>query len=119
MRHIGESWGKTGRRGGPDGWETGTQALARATPPIVYAASSGFGRSGPYRRKPCMDPIAQAISGLTSISGAPSGEGEQLRFVLADFFSAMIACDGMLAGLYARHPTRKGQRVASSHLEAV
>src|SRR6516225_11005561 len=54
---------------------------------IVYAASSGFGRTGPYRRKPCMDPIAQAISGLTSISGAPDGEGEKLRFVLADFFS--------------------------------
>src|SRR5260370_9295289 len=119
MRHIGESWGKTGRRGGPDGWETGTQALARATPPIVYAASSGFGRTGPYRRKPCMDPMAQGISGLARISGAPGGEGEKLRFVLADFFSAMITGEGMLAGLYAREATGKGQRVDSSQLEAV
>ena len=86
---------------------------------IVYAASSGFGRTGPYRRKPCMDPIAQAISGLTSLSGTPGGEGEKLRFVLADFFSAMITCEGMLAGLYAREATGRGQRVDSSQLEAI
>jgi CoA:oxalate CoA-transferase len=94
-------------------------AMAAAKPQIVYAASSGFGRTGPYHRKPCMDPIAQAISGLTSLSGAPGGEGEKLRFVLADFFSAMITCEGMLAGLYAREATGKGQRVDSSQLEAV
>src|SRR5260370_36280244 len=66
-----------------------------------------------------MDTIAQAISVLYSISGEPGGEGEKLRFVLADFFSAMINCEGMLAGLYAREATGKGQRVDSSQLEAV
>jgi len=66
-----------------------------------------------------MDPIAQAISGLTSISGAPGGEGEKLRFVLADFFSALITCEGMLAGLYAREAIGRGQRVDSSQLEAI
>jgi crotonobetainyl-CoA:carnitine CoA-transferase CaiB-like acyl-CoA transferase len=66
-----------------------------------------------------MDPIAQAISGLTSLSGTPGGEGEKLRFVLADFFSAMITCEGMLAGLYAREATGRGQRVDSSQLEAI
>jgi crotonobetainyl-CoA:carnitine CoA-transferase CaiB-like acyl-CoA transferase len=110
-----ENW----RPGVADRLGIGYDAIAAANPRIVYAASSGFGRSGPYRRKPCMDPIAQAISGLTSISGAPGGEGEKLRFVLADFFSAMITCEAMLAGLYAREATGKGQRVDSSQLEAV
>ncbi len=85
-----ENW----RPGAADRLGIGYDANAAANPRIVYAASSGFGRSGPYRRKPCMDPIAQAISGLTSISGAPGGEGEKLRFVLADFFSAMITAKG-------------------------
>jgi CoA:oxalate CoA-transferase len=110
-----ENW----RPGVADRLGIGYDAIAAANPQIVYAASSGFGRSGPYRHKPCMDPIAQAISGLTSISGAPGGEGEKLRFVLADFFSAMITCEGMLAGLYAREATGRGQRVDSSQLEAV
>jgi crotonobetainyl-CoA:carnitine CoA-transferase CaiB-like acyl-CoA transferase len=110
-----ENW----RPGVADRLGIGYDAILAVNPRIVYAASSGFGRTGPYRRKPCMDPIAQAISGLTSISGAPGGEGEKLRFVLADFFSAMITCEGMLAGLYAREATGRGQRVDSSQLEAI
>jgi crotonobetainyl-CoA:carnitine CoA-transferase CaiB-like acyl-CoA transferase len=110
-----ENW----RPGVADRLGVGYDAIAAVNPRIIYSASSGFGRTGPYRRKPCMDPIAQAISGLTSISGAPGGEGEKLRFVLADFFSAMITCEGMLAGLYAREATGKGQRVDSSQLEAI
>jgi crotonobetainyl-CoA:carnitine CoA-transferase CaiB-like acyl-CoA transferase len=110
-----ENW----RPGVADRLGIGYDAIVTVNPRIVYAASSGFGRTGPYRRKPCMDPIAQAISGLTSISGAPGGEGEKLRFVLADFFSAMITCEGMLAGLYAREATGRGQRVDSSQLEAI
>jgi crotonobetainyl-CoA:carnitine CoA-transferase CaiB-like acyl-CoA transferase len=110
-----ENW----RPGVADRLGIGYDAIVAENPRIVYAASSGFGRTGPYRRKPCMDPIAQAISGLTSISGAPGGEGEKLRFVLADFFSAMITCEGMLAGLYAREATGRGQRVDSSQLEAI
>ena len=110
-----ENW----RPGVADRLGIGYDAIVAVNPRIVYAASSGFGRTGPYRRKPCMDPIAQAISGLTSISGAPGGEGEKLRFVLADFFSAMITCEGMLAGLYAREAIGRGQRVDSSQLEAI
>jgi len=107
------------RPGVADRLGIGYDAIVAVNPRIVYAASSGFGRTGPYRRKPCMDPIAQAISGLTSISGAPGGEGEKLRFVLADFFSALITCEGMLAGLYAREAIGRGQRVDSSQLEAI
>jgi len=110
-----ENW----RPGVADRLGIGYEAIVAVNPRIVYAASSGFGRTGPYCRKPCMDPIAQAISGLTSLSGAPGGEGEKLRFVLADFFSAMITCEGMLAGLYAREVTGRGQRVDSSQLEAI
>jgi crotonobetainyl-CoA:carnitine CoA-transferase CaiB-like acyl-CoA transferase len=110
-----ENW----RPGVADRLGVGYDTIAAVNPQVVYAASSGFGRTGPYRRKPCMDPIAQAISGLTSISGAPDGEGEKLRFVLADFFSAMITCEGILAGLYAREATGRGQRVDSSQLEAI
>ena len=49
-------------------------ALRRVNPRIILASISGFGQDGPYRDRPGFDQIAQGMSGLMSVTGAP-GEG--------------------------------------------
>lgn len=48
--------------------------MAAINPRLVYGSISGFGQTGPYRDRPGVDQIAQGMSGLMSVTGAP-GEG--------------------------------------------
>src|SRR5581483_6207270 len=49
----------------------GYEALAKDNPRLVYCSISAFGPTGPRSRKPGMDLLAQALSGLLSLTGEP------------------------------------------------
>ena len=56
----------------------GDEALHPVNPRLVYAPSSGYGRTGPYRDYPAMDLTVQAMAGVMDITGFPdraAGEG--------------------------------------------
>jgi crotonobetainyl-CoA:carnitine CoA-transferase CaiB-like acyl-CoA transferase len=61
------------RKGAMDRLGFGYDALAADNPGLIYAAISGFGRSGPYATRGGYDLIAQGMSGLMSITGEGSG----------------------------------------------
>jgi len=42
----------------------GADSLMAANPRLIYASSSGYGSSGPYRDYPAMDLAVQAMSGV-------------------------------------------------------
>ena len=50
------------------------ESLEKINPRIILASISGFGQDGPYRDRPGFDQIAQGMSGLMSVTGAP-GQG--------------------------------------------
>ena len=49
----------------------GAEAMKKVNPKIVYAAVSGFGQTGPYRRRAGVNLIAEAFSGVLSVNGQP------------------------------------------------
>ncbi len=85
--------------------------LKEINPKLIYAACSGFGRTGPYTMKPAYDIIVQAMGGIMSITGegkdSPTRVGASVGDVVAGIFTAY----GVMLALYHREKTGKGQLV--------
>src|SRR5579863_1378192 len=77
----------------------GYQELSERNPRLIYASISGYGQTGPDAPLPGYDAVAQAISGMMSVTGE------------ADGGAGMYAVIGILAALHARESTGRGQQV--------
>ncbi len=85
---------------------------------LVYASISGFGQTGPWAERPGFDLIAQAMSGVMSVTGAPDGEPVKSGIPVSDLAAGLYAANGIQAALLARTRTGRGQRVETSLFEA-
>lgn len=92
------------------------RARAR-NPRIIYCSISGFGQDGPYRDRAALDLIAQAESGLMSVTGEPEGRGVRCGVSIADITAGMNAAFGILTALRAREKIGRGQSIDVSMLE--
>jgi len=93
------------------------ETLATRNPRLIHCAITGFGSSGPYRDWPGYDTVGQAMSGLLSLlteRHAPQPMG----FSFADHLAGTAAFQGIMAALFARERTGRGQKVETSLLEA-
>jgi crotonobetainyl-CoA:carnitine CoA-transferase CaiB-like acyl-CoA transferase len=89
----------------------GYDELARQNPRLIYASISGYGQTGPHAHLPGYDAVAQAVSGIMSVTGEPDGEPVRQGTSLADVGAGMWALIGILAALHAREATGRGQLV--------
>ena len=96
----------------------GHQTLRARYPSLVYVSISGFGQSGPRRDEPGYDAVAQAESGLMSITGPAGGAAVRLGVAIADLAAGMYAFHGLLLALLARQRTGRGQLVDVGLLDA-
>ncbi len=89
------------------GWED----VRRINPKIIYAAISGFGHDAPpgYAGRPAYDMVAQAYSGLMSITGPLEGPPCRAGSSVGDIVSGHQAAIGILAALLYREKTGRGQ----------
>ncbi len=97
----------------------GAATLQAANPRLIYASSSGFGRSGPYRDYPAMDLTVQAIAGVMSITGFPDRPPVKAGPALCDFFAGVHLYGGIMTALYQREKTGRGRTVEVSMQESV
>ncbi|MBE2999214.1 CoA transferase [Nocardiopsis sp. HNM0947] len=95
----------------------GYEELSAHNPGLVYASISGYGQTGPYRLEPGYDAIAQAISGMMSITGERDGEPARTGNSMADLTAGMWATIGVLAALRERDRSGQGQWVDVSLLD--
>ncbi|PRX97290.1 CaiB/BaiF CoA transferase family protein [Allonocardiopsis opalescens] len=96
----------------------GYDDLAASHPHLVYASASGWGQDGPLAPLPGLDIMAQARSGLMSITGPPGGEPAKVGVPVCDLVCGLYVALGVLAALRARERTGRGQHVDVSLLEA-
>jgi crotonobetainyl-CoA:carnitine CoA-transferase CaiB-like acyl-CoA transferase len=99
----------------------GYAALSALNPGLVYCSITGFGQTGPYRRRAGYDFLLQGMGGLMSITGAPGGApgGGPMKVgvALTDVLTGMYAATAVLAALAHRDRTGLGQQVDLSLLD--
>ena len=92
--------------------------LHAAYPRLVLASISGFGQTGPYRHRAAYDVVAQAMSGMMSLTGHPGGPPTRAGTSIGDLGAALFACNGIQAALLQRARTGLGCHVDVAMLDA-
>jgi crotonobetainyl-CoA:carnitine CoA-transferase CaiB-like acyl-CoA transferase len=95
----------------------GYPELSAQNPALIYASISGYGQTGPSAALPGYDAVAQAVSGMMSVTGEPDGEPVRSGTSLADVGAGMWALIGILAALHARQTSGRGQLIDISLLD--
>eukprot|EP01116_Phalansterium_solitarium_P006138 TRINITY_DN18443_c0_g1_i1.p1 TRINITY_DN18443_c0_g1~~TRINITY_DN18443_c0_g1_i1.p1 ORF type:complete len:491 (-),score=130.88 TRINITY_DN18443_c0_g1_i1:329-1801(-) len=96
----------------------GYEALSALNPRLIYCSLTGFGPDGPYKDRLAYDVMASAMGGLMGITGPENGEPVKVGVAVTDITAGLFAHGAILAALYARERTGRGQKVDTSLLEA-
>ncbi|MDP6696135.1 MAG: CoA transferase [Acidimicrobiales bacterium] len=107
------------RPGVADRLGTGYEAMAARNPRLIYAAISAFGQAGPWRDRPGVDGVAQAMGGIMSVTGTADGPPVKVGVPAADMAGGVFASQSILAALFSRERTGQGQRVDVSLLDSL
>lgn len=94
-------------------------SLAPDNPRLVYCTITGFGHTGPYRDRPSMDLVVQAMSGIMAKTGFPDGPPTKVGATIGDQVPALFAALGILAALRQREIDGKGQLVDVAMLDCL
>ncbi len=95
----------------------GFSELQAANPRLILCSISGFGQTGPYRDWRAFDPVVQAMSGITSVTGYPDRPPVRCGAAVSDTSAALYGAIGVLAALRARERTGHGDWVDVSMLD--
>jgi len=93
--------------------------LKEKNPGLIYCSISGFGQTGPWADRPGFDQIAQGMSGLMSITGFPESEPTRVGVAIGDSIAGLFATYGILAALFERSKSGRGQYIETSLLEGL
>lgn len=86
-------------------------SLRSRNPRLIYCAMSGFGLDGPDSELPGYDLIAQARSGLMSVTGAKGGSPQRVSTALSDIVTGMAAVIAINAALVRQQATGEGELI--------
>lgn len=106
------------RPGVMDRFGLGYEVLAGINPRLVYCSVSGFGHGGPDSAVAAFDGKIQAMSGIMSLTGDPSGGPMRAGFAVCDQIAAMTGAFAVAAAVYERTRTGRGQFVDVSMLDS-
>jgi formyl-CoA transferase len=92
--------------------------LVQVRPDLIYGSISGFGQTGPYAGRPGFDLIAQAMSGVMSVTGEPDGVPVKCGIPISDLGAGLYCAVALLAACIHRDRTGQGQHVETSLFDA-
>ncbi|WP_198671098.1 CaiB/BaiF CoA transferase family protein [Oceanibium sediminis] len=93
--------------------------LRAEKPDLIYCSISGFGQEGPLSKRPSYDVIAQAMSGLMSITGAVDGPPMLVGDSVADVSAGIFAAFGIAIALFHRERSGEGQYLDVAMLDTL
>jgi formyl-CoA transferase len=92
--------------------------LAELNPGLIYVSASGWGQDGPYAEQAGLDIMAQAMSGLMSITGTEGGDPVKVGVPMCDLVCALYGALAAVSALRARERDGRGQFIDVSLFEA-
>ena len=92
--------------------------LRAEKPELIVASVSGFGSTGPLSQTAGLDQVAQAMSGLMSVTGKNASELYRVGIPIIDIYAGVFTAFGIVAALVGRQRTGSGLEVSTSLLEA-
>lgn len=101
-----------------DSWELSYEAQKAINPGIIYCSISGFGHSGRDKHFTTWGPTAQALSGLTLMSGLPGKPPAGWGYSYMDHTAGYYGAIAILMALHHRNRTGEGQHIDISQVEA-
>ncbi len=97
----------------------GYEVVQALNPGIIYAQVKGFGEGSPHQDNLAFDMIAQASGGVMSITGDADGPPIKPGATLGDTGTGMLMAISVLAALYRRKETGRGERLAVAMQDAM
>jgi crotonobetainyl-CoA:carnitine CoA-transferase CaiB-like acyl-CoA transferase len=94
------------------------ETLRAINPRLVYLSVTAFGPDGPSRDRPGYDPVFQSMGGVMTLQGW-GGPPQYLRLPVTDYYTAALGAQAVLAALFVRERTGRGQRCWTSLLQGV
>jgi crotonobetainyl-CoA:carnitine CoA-transferase CaiB-like acyl-CoA transferase len=107
------------RPGTLENWAVGPEQLHRRNPRLVIARVTGFGQTGPYRRRPGFGTLAESMSGFAAMTGPADGPPTLPPFGLADGITALATSSAVMMALRHRDLTGQGQVVDMAIIEPI
>ena len=95
-----------------------SQELCKINPQLIYASISAYGQTGPFRDYPGFDPVAQAMGGMTSVTGFPD-RPTRCGVSIADFSSGFFTTLAIVAALFHRLKTGEAQTIDISMQDCI
>jgi itaconate CoA-transferase len=96
----------------------GYDELRATNPRLIYCSISGYGQGGPYKDVKAYDLLIQGEAGIIATTGSEN-QPAKVSVPIADLACSMYAVTGILAALYQRQKTGRGQYIDISMFESI
>ena len=106
------------RPGVLDSLGLGAAQVRAVNPDIIYTSASGFGQTGPYRKRAGVNLIVEAFSGALSVNGHPDDMPMRTGVQAADIFGALFSAYATLCGLIGKLSGKGGRTADVSLVES-
>lgn len=97
----------------------GYEEVKKTNPKLVYCSSSGYGSTGPYLHRAGQDLLAQAIGGGSALNGKKGDMPVVTAVGQTDLLTSLFINQAVIAAIYSRSKTGKGQKIEAILLNSV
>lgn len=97
----------------------GYEVAKEVNPQIIYASISGFGQDGPYKDKVAYDAVAQAMGGMTYLTGNAGNDPVRVGPAISDAATGVHMAVAILSAVLYRERSGKGQYIDVAMMDTV
>ncbi len=105
------------RPGVPEKLGIGYESLKLLNERLIYCAVTGYGESGPLKKKAGYDQVLQTMTGICTLQGTKD-KPQIVYGSVVDYYAAALLAGGVSSALYQRERTGKGEFVGISLLRS-
>lgn len=107
------------RPGTMEKWGASYEELSEKNPGLIMMRTSGFGQTGPYKKRAGFGSVGEAMGGLRHVTGYEDRPPTRTGISIGDSLAALFATIGCLTAIHERHSSGKGQVIDTAIYESV